>query len=82
MRVLNAKKPTWAQLRASHINHNSQKAVFTNEANDFPKRILYEKNTATPEMINIRLEGQGLDGKELTVEYPMFTFDCNTHWRK
>jgi Domain of unknown function (DUF6265) len=61
----------------SYNNQISQKAVFANEANDFPKRILYQKDAATPEMINLRLEGQGQDGKELVIEFPMFTSDCN-----
>ncbi len=63
----------------SHNNQTSQRAVFVNEANDFPKRISYEKSCTSPEMINIRLEGQGQDGKELVIEFPMFTADCNTN---
>lgn len=63
----------------SHNSQTSQKAVFANEANDFPKRISYEKNSSSPEMINIRLEGEGQDGKELVIEFPMFTSDCNSN---
>jgi hypothetical protein len=63
----------------SHNNQISQKAVFAIEANDFPKRISYEKNSTSSEMINIRLEGTGQDGKELVIEFPMFIADCNSN---
>jgi hypothetical protein len=63
----------------SHFNQISQKAVFANERNDFPKRITYEKKSASPEIINIRLEGSGQGGKELVIEFPMFAADCNSN---
>lgn len=71
------KMPLFSLDETASRDANVSRAVFVNDQNRFPRRIIYARAKTGEGPLNIRLEGRNAEGKDQVLEFPLFKADCN-----